>query len=71
MLLGIDRQQQCVAVSTEKIDHTKVLLQNFPKMTPGSEVFMLNPQRTSYNIAAPIPYGNSCTNCQLATQTNY
>ena len=44
MLLGVDREQQCVAVFTDNIDQTKILLQYFPKLHPGTKVSILNPR---------------------------
>ena len=48
ILLGVDREQECVAVFTENIDHTKTLLRYFPKMLPGTKVFILNPRLRGY-----------------------
>ena len=44
LLLGVDREQDCVAVFTDSIDETKTLLQYFPRMKPGTEVWILNPR---------------------------
>ena len=44
ILLGLDREQECVALFTENIDHTKVVLQYFPQMKPGTKLHVLNPR---------------------------
>ena len=44
ILLGVDREQQCIAVFTDNIDQTKMVLQYFPHMNPGTKVFVLNPR---------------------------
>ena len=48
VLLGVDREQVCVAVFTDNIDHTKTLFQYFPKMQPGTKVSILNPRLRGY-----------------------
>ena len=42
VMLGIQREQLCLAVFTSNIDSTKTLLQYFPHMTPGTEALILN-----------------------------
>ena len=44
ILLGVAREQLCVVVFTNNIDWTKMVLQYFPHMNPGTKVFVLNPR---------------------------
>ena len=48
ILLGVDRERQCVALFTDNIDHTKVLLKYFPDIQPGTRVDVLNPRLRGY-----------------------
>ena len=48
ILLGLERQQECIALFTERIDETKIILRFFFEIMRGTEVFVLKPRLYGY-----------------------